>query len=125
MHVPGRGPRRAARGGHEMGEILGLGMTHFPPLNGLDDNMAGILRRVLADPGLPERPRPPARGPEPLRREWGTDEGKAAGAAHRATLVRQFRHARKVLDEFRPDVLVIWGDDQYENFKEGIIPPFC
>jgi hypothetical protein len=22
-------------------------------------------------------------------------------------------------------VVVIWGDDQYENFKEDIIPPFC
>ncbi|HET9315004.1 MAG TPA: extradiol ring-cleavage dioxygenase [Vicinamibacteria bacterium] len=108
-----------------MSEILGLGMTHYPPLNGRDENMAGILKRVLADPGLPERYRDPASWPEPLRREWGTDEGKAAGAAHRASLVRQFRHARKLLDDFRPDVVVIWGDDQYENFKEGIIPPFC
>ena len=38
-----------------MGEILGLGMTHYPPLTGLDQNMASILRRVLQDPGLPER----------------------------------------------------------------------
>jgi hypothetical protein len=64
-------------------------MTHFPPLNGLDENMAGILRRVLADPGLPERYRDPASWPEPLRREWGSDGGKAAGAAHRETLVAQ------------------------------------
>ena len=21
--------------------------------------------------------------------------------------------------------MVIWGDDQYENFREDIIPPFC
>ena len=38
-----------------MGEILGLGLTHYPPLIGLDENMAGILRTVLKDPGLPER----------------------------------------------------------------------
>ncbi len=30
-----------------------------------------------------------------------------------------------MLDEFAPDLVVIWGDDQYENFREDIIPPFC
>ena len=50
-----------------MGEILGLGMTHYPPLTGLDQNMAGILRRVLQDPGLPERYRDPASWPAPMR----------------------------------------------------------
>ena len=36
------------------------GVTHYPPLNGLDQNMARILRAVLQDPGLPaalSRPR--------------------------------------------------------------------
>jgi hypothetical protein len=36
-----------------MAEILGLGATHFPPLAGRDEDMAGILRRALADPALP------------------------------------------------------------------------
>ena len=36
-----------------------------------------------------------------------------------------FRNARRVLDEFAPDLVVIWGDDQYENFREDVIPPFC
>ena len=26
---------------------------------------------------------------------------------------------------FEPDFVVIFGDDQYENFRETIIPPFC
>jgi hypothetical protein len=30
-----------------------------------------------------------------------------------------------MLDEFRPDVVIIWGDDQHENFTEDVIPPFC
>ena len=21
--------------------------------------------------------------------------------------------------------MLVWGDDQYENFKEDIVPPFC
>lgn len=108
-----------------MGEILGLGLTHYPPLIGLDENMAGILRAILKDPGLPERYRDPAGWPEPMRREYGSDGATATAAAHRKALVRHFRHARRLLDEFRPDVVVVWGDDQHENFTADVIPPFC
>ncbi len=108
-----------------MGEILGLGMTHYPPLIGLDQNMAGILRTVLLDPGLPERLRDPANWPAPMRREYGEDGGAASAAIHREALVGHFRHARKLLDQFQPDVVVMWGDDQHENFTDDVIPPFC
>jgi hypothetical protein len=108
-----------------MGDILGLGMTHYPPLIGTDQNMANILRAILKDPGLPERFRDPANWPEPMRREYGADGGTASAAVHRAELVHHFRHARKLLDDFKPDVVVMWGDDQHENFTEDVIPPFC
>ncbi len=85
-----------------MGEVLGLGMAHYPPLIAPDRDMAGILRAVLADPGLPERYRDPANWPAAMRREYGADGGTASAAAHRETLVRHFRHARKLLDDFRP-----------------------
>jgi hypothetical protein len=35
------------------------------------------------------------------------------------------RRIRAELDNFRPDFVVIWGDDQHENFVEDIIPAFC
>jgi catalytic LigB subunit of aromatic ring-opening dioxygenase len=108
-----------------MGEILGLGMTHYPPLIGHDRDMANILRAVLRDPGLPERYRDPANWPEAMRRDYAGDGGAAAAAGHRAGLLRHFRHARALLDDFRPDVVVIWGDDQHENFVDDVIPPFC
>ena len=108
-----------------MGEILGLGMTHYPPLTGRDEHMADILRRVLKDPGLPQRYRDPASWPPAMRREYGDDGGTTSAAGHREALIRQFRQARKLLDEFRPEVVIIWGDDQHENFVEDIIPPFC
>ena len=38
-----------------MGEILGLGTTHFPPLTGRDEDMGWILKRALQDPALPEQ----------------------------------------------------------------------
>ena len=108
-----------------MAEILGVGVTHVPLLAGRDEDMARILRRVLADPQLPERYRQPAGWPEPMRREWDVDEGLAAARRHRAALVAEFRKARQWLDDFAPDLVMIWGDDQYENFREDIIPPFC
>ena len=108
-----------------MGAILGLGVTHVPLLAGRDENMARILRRVLEDPDLPERYRTPDGWPEAMRREWSSDEGLGAARRHRQALVAWFRKARKRLDEFAPDLVIVWGDDQYENFKDDVIPPFC
>jgi hypothetical protein len=109
----------------DMGAILGLGTTHIPLLAGRDEDMARIFRRVLGDPDLPERYRRPEGWPEGVRREWSTDEGLAAARRHREALVGWFRRVRRALDDFAPDVVVIWGDDQYENFREDLIPAFC
>ena len=108
-----------------MGAFLGLGMTHVPLLAGRDQDMSRILRRVLQDPDLPERYRRPEGWPEPMRREWAGDEGLAAARRHREILREGCRRIRTALDDFAPDIVVIWGDDQYENFKEDVIPPFC
>ncbi len=107
-----------------MAEILGLGLSHYPPLSSPDPAMAAILRMTLRDPGIPAEVKDPANWPQAAQAEWGQDEGASSAAAHRAALVAEFRKVRKALDEFKPDVVVIWGDDQYENFKEDVIPPF-
>jgi len=108
-----------------MAEILGLGMTHYPPLSGRDENMAGILERILKDPALPEDQRHPTGWPAPMREQYAADKGLAAARRHREELLAGFRKMRRALDDFAPDFVVIWGDDQYENFKEDVIPPFC
>src|SRR2546426_6707037 len=108
-----------------MGAILGLGVTHYPPLCGRDEDMARILKRVLQDPDLPERYRRPDGWPAAMREEYGADEGLGAARRHRAALIEGFRETRRRLDDFGPDLVLIWGDDQYENFKEDVIPPFC
>ncbi len=107
-----------------MAEILGLGMTHWPGLCPAKTRPAS-LKRALQDPGLPEHLRSPDGWPERLRQEWGSDEGSSVGEAHRARVVDEIRKARQALDEFKPDFVVIWGDDQYENFRDDVIPPFC
>ena len=108
-----------------MAEFLGLGLSHYPPLSMKDEDMAGLLRNViLADPSIPDRERDPANWPELMRLEWGDDEGRNAAAGHRAALVDGFERCRAALDEFQPDVVIIWGDDQYENFREDLVPPY-
>lgn len=108
-----------------MAEILGLGISHFPLLSGRDENMAAILKGRMEDPDVPAEAKDPANWPQLMQEEWGDDEGTAGGARHREDMLRGIRKARAALDEFKPDIVVIWGDDQYENFKETIIPPFC
>ena len=59
-----------------------------------------------------------------MRAEWGDDQGTGSGQ-HRAALVGWMEKTRAALDDFNPDVVLMWGDDQYENFREDIIPPYC
>jgi Catalytic LigB subunit of aromatic ring-opening dioxygenase len=108
-----------------MAEILALGISHYPPLHGKDDRMAWILKRMLQNPKLPQELRTPAGWPEPMRAEWGNDEGASSAARHRADLVGWMDKTRAALDAFKPDFVLIWGDDQYENFKEDVVPPYC
>jgi hypothetical protein len=67
----------------------------------------------------------PSNWPAGMREEWGEDEGRSAATRHRTSQVEAFRSARKALDEFKPDLVLIWGDDQYENFQVDLLTPFC
>ncbi len=108
-----------------MGEVLGLGVTHFPPYGWPDEYMADALSMILEAPGVEERFKDPANWPQAMREEWGEDRGRQNAPAHRAKMRRGFERIRERLDAFSPDFVVIVGDDQYENFREDIVPPFC
>jgi hypothetical protein len=109
-----------------MGQILGLGFSHYPgPLVRPEYWPRHLGTQV-------ERGRIPAdlyndhaRWPDAMRAEWGTDDGQSAAQAHYDTLIGGFRRLRKALDDFQPDLIVMWGDDQYENFRKDCVPPFC
>jgi hypothetical protein len=106
-------------------QFLGIGLTHYPLLAGTDEHMAGLLRWTLQDPDIPAAVKDPASWPEAMRREWSDDGGTAAAARHRTVLRENLARCRDALDTFGPDLIVVWGDDQYENFREEIVPPFC
>src|SRR5206468_4826783 len=108
-----------------MGEILGIGVTHFPGLMLPDPYMSSFLTRTLNSDRVPAEMKEPARWPEPLREELAANENGVAAGEHRRRLVRGFRKAREALDAFNPDLVLIWGDDQYENFREDGVPSFC
>lgn len=109
-----------------MGEILGVGLTHYPPLITPDEERGFPLTRTLrSNNQIPAELKNPINWPEAMRVEYGEDEGLEAAKLHRERLVNGFRIQRAEIDAFNPDFVLIWGDDQYENFKEDIIPPFC
>ena len=59
-----------------------------------------------------------------MRRRWGNDEGQTHARQHRDELVECMRWARQQLDDFNPDLVIVFGDDQYENFREDGVPAF-
>jgi hypothetical protein len=107
-----------------MSDILGFGISHYPAFSARDEQMAFLLDYALGDPGVPASAKDPASWPARLRADYADDHGAAAATRHRAAMLVGLRRARAALDAFKPDFIVVWGDDQYENFREDVIPAF-
>jgi hypothetical protein len=105
-----------------MAEILGVGMTHYPGMM-VQSSFAGLFRRTLAHAAVPAERKDPSSWPPAMRDE--VERGQVAEDEHRARHLAAFRELRAAIDRFEPDLVLIWGDDQYENFRETVIPPFC
>ena len=108
-----------------MADVLGLGMSHSPLLCKTDRDMLAALRRTLASERVPDAAKDPRNWPAGMREEWDDDEGVTAARQHRERCFTAIRSLRTRLDRFKPDAVVILGDDQYENFTEDVVPPFC
>jgi hypothetical protein len=106
-----------------MGQILGLGITHYPNL-ATQLNMSWRFQKCIEDATLPERFRSAAKWHPTAREQWGEDQGRAHSDRHRQDLIDEFRKIRREIDAFEPDFVLIWGDDQYENFREDCVPAF-
>jgi Catalytic LigB subunit of aromatic ring-opening dioxygenase len=108
-----------------MAEIIGLGCTHYPGLLQPDDQLPGGFHHLLTAPNVPAQYKDRANWPSELLAELGNDAGVSSARRYGARMADDFRAVRKALDDFNPDLVLIWGDDQYENFREDIIPAFC
>src|ERR1700747_3615939 len=98
-----------------MGEILGIGVTHFPGLMLPDAYMSSFLTRTLKSDRIPAEMKESSPWPEPLRQELAAYQDGGAAAEHRRRLVGGFRKAREGLDAFAPDCGVIWGEHPYQH----------
>jgi len=108
-----------------MGEVLGVGISHYPLFSARDSDMSLILRKTVEDPDIPAEAKDPRNWPPAMREEWSDDQGTKAAARHREQMLVGLRKVRQAIDDFAPDLVLVWGDDQYENFRDDIIPPFC
>jgi hypothetical protein len=101
-----------------MAEILGLGVSHGPiiltPPEDWHKGRERIHDRV-----------PNYEKPAQLLEELGQDNGLSQDKADHQRIVESFKVMHDRLHEWDPDVVMIIGDDQVENFREDNLPPFC
>jgi aromatic ring-opening dioxygenase catalytic subunit (LigB family) len=104
-----------------MGEVLGVGCTHYPSLLRGPKAYTSTVRMLMGNPVVSDKMRDPANWPDEARDQWERQNEEAT--AHEQRMIEAFRVLRRRIDDFKPDVIVIWGDDQYENFHEDLVPP--
>ena len=105
-----------------MAELLGLGITHYPPLLGEPGSYANLLRIISNSPAVPPEMKDPNNWPTEMQAEYADEE--TAALEHQARHKTALAEVRAMIDDFQPDAVIVFGDDQYENFKENVIPPF-
>ena len=101
-----------------MAELLGLGCSHGPIILTPPEVWSKGRERIFARvPGY----EPPAQ----LLEELGPDNGLSQDVSDQQKVVESFNILRDRLHEWEPDVLMVIGDDQAENFLQDNLPPFC
>lgn len=109
-----------------MGEILGLGLSHYPgPLSPARYWSRMVARNVEVGRISPELYADKGHWPKLMLDEWANDEGLAAAEEHRRRLLAGYRVLRAELDAFAPDLVLVWGDDQFENYRRDCVPAFA
>lgn len=109
-----------------MAEIMGMGLSHYPgPVTPAKYWSRMVARNV--EVGRVDRAfyEDKANWPVEMIAEWSDDQGLAAAEEHRRRLLAGYRVLRDELDAFNPDIVLIWGDDQFENFKRDCVPAFA
>jgi aromatic ring-opening dioxygenase catalytic subunit (LigB family) len=101
-----------------MADILGLGCSHGPIILTPPEVWSKGRERIFAR--VPNHEPPPQ-----LLKELGDDNGLSQDRKDHEQVVTSFGVLRDRLHAWNPDVLLIIGDDQAENFKEDNLAPFC
>jgi catalytic LigB subunit of aromatic ring-opening dioxygenase len=100
-----------------MTEILGIGCSHAPMILNPPEEWGRMRERIFSRvPGY----HPPAE----LVAELGEDQGLGEDRRNQARIVEAFRVLHDRLHAWAPDVLMVIGDDQAENFQADNLPVF-
>ena len=108
-----------------MAELLGLGLSPFGGFMFSDEEMSARAKARLANGSLPPELDSPEKWPDAMQAEWGNDQGAKFAAIHRDRYFDGLKRIRAAIDSFRPDAVIIFGDDQYECFREDLVPAYC
>ena len=101
-----------------MAEILGLGCSHAPMILNPPEEWVNMRKGIYSR--IAGYQAPPA-----MVQELGDDEGLSHDKKNQKRITDAFEVLRKKLHDWKPDVVVIVGDDQAENFKRENLPTFC
>ena len=101
-----------------MGEVLGLGCSHAPMILNPAEQWPEIRRRIYG--GVPNYEAPPK-----MVEELGDDNGASRDKVNQQKIVDAFAVLRDKLTAWNPDLVIVVGDDQVENFKRENLPTFC
>lgn len=100
-----------------MAEILGLGCTHAPMILNPPEEWPKMRQRIYSRiPGY----QPPAA----MVQELGDDNGLSHDKQNQQRIADAFQQLHDKLHDWKPDVVMIVGDDQAENFKRENLPTF-
>ena len=100
-----------------MADILGIGCSHAPMILNPPEEWGQMRERIFS--------RVPGYQPPPeLIAELGDDHGLSADRRNQARIVEAFRVLHDRLHAWAPDVLMVIGDDQAENFQADNLPVF-
>lgn len=107
-----------------MAEVLGIGCSHGPGVVGPLERGSHYLRQHLEEDETPAYLKDPRNWPKQMQEEWADDQGIAHAKRYQEILQSAYRKARAAIDEFNPDFVLIFGDDQYECLLEDLLLPF-
>ena len=74
-----------------MGDVLGLGLSHFPGFVYDDADMVMRIKHTMSSDRVPAELKDPRSWPRQMQQEWGDDEGKTFAARHRGQFVEGVR----------------------------------
>jgi hypothetical protein len=98
-----------------MGEILGIGTTHYPGLAATDEGMSGLWQLIINAPLIDQKWKDKSNWPAGMLDEVGNDMGLSAAQRYRERMWRNFREQRRIIDEFKPDFIVLIADVRWSH----------